>query len=49
MGEQLSLKAAMPLAEILVTCRKDVSNTGPWLIDVHDCTDRHLLLITEIG
>ena len=30
MGEQLSLKAAMPLAEILATCRKNVSNTGPW-------------------
>ena len=29
MGEQLSLKAAMPLAEILATCRKNVSNTGP--------------------
>ena len=31
MGEQLSLKAAMPLAEILATCRKNVSNTGPWI------------------
>ena len=30
MGAQLSLKAAMPLAEILATCRKNVSNTGPW-------------------
>ena len=30
MGEQLSLKAAMPLAEILATCRKNVSNTGLW-------------------
>ena len=30
MGEQLSLKAAIPLAEILATCRKNVSNTGPW-------------------
>ena len=29
MGEQLSLKAAMPLAEILATCRKNFSNTGP--------------------
>ena len=29
MEEQLSLKAAMPLAEILATCRKNVSNTGP--------------------
>ena len=29
MGAQLSLKAAMPLAEILATCRKSVSNTGP--------------------
>ena len=29
MAEQLSLKAAMPLAEILATCRKNVSNTGP--------------------
>ena len=29
MGEQLSLKAAMSLAEILATCRKNVSNTGP--------------------
>ena len=29
MGEQLSLKAAIPLAEILATCRKNVSNTGP--------------------
>ena len=29
MGEQLSFKAAMPLAEILATCRKNVSNTGP--------------------
>ena len=29
MGAQLSLKAAMPLAEILATCRKNVSNTGP--------------------
>ena len=28
MGAQLSLKAAMPLAEILATCRKNVSNTG---------------------
>ena len=32
MGEQLSLKAAMPLAEILATCRKNVSNTGPGLL-----------------
>ena len=23
-------KAAMPLAEIIATCRKNVSNTGPW-------------------
>ena len=29
MGAQLSLKTAMPLAEILATCRKNVSNTGP--------------------
>ena len=29
MGEQLSLKAAIPSAEILATCRKNVSNTGP--------------------
>ena len=29
MGEQLSLKAAIPLAEILAMCRKNVSNTGP--------------------
>ena len=29
MGAQLSLKAAMPLAEILATCRKNLSNTGP--------------------
>ena len=29
MGAQISLKAAMPLAEILATCRKNVSNTGP--------------------
>ena len=29
MGEQLSLKAAMPLAEIIATCRKNVGNTGP--------------------
>ena len=29
MGAQLSLKAAMPLVEILATCRKNVSNTGP--------------------
>ena len=29
MGEQLSLKAAIPLAEILATFRKNVSNTGP--------------------
>ena len=35
MGEQLSLKAAMPLAEILATCRKNVSNTGP-------CTAGHI-------
>ena len=27
----LSLRAAMPLAEILATCRKKVSNTGPGL------------------
>ena len=33
MGAQLSLKAAMPLAEILATCRKNVSNTGPRLIN----------------
>ena len=31
MGAQLSLKAAMPLAEILATCRKHVNNTGPWV------------------
>ena len=30
MGAQLSLKAAIPLAGILATCRKNVSNTGPW-------------------
>ena len=30
MGAQLSLKAAMPLAEILATCGKNVGNTGPW-------------------
>ena len=35
MGEQLSLKAAMPLAEILATCRKNVSNTGPWILWWH--------------
>ena len=36
MGEQLSLKAAMPLAEILATCRKNVSNTGPsWAGEIH--------------
>ena len=29
MGAQLSLKAAMPLAEILATCCKNGSNTGP--------------------
>ena len=34
MGAQLSLKAAMPLAEILATCRKNVSNTGPWSVDI---------------
>ena len=30
MEVQLSLKAAMPLAEILATCHENVSNTGPW-------------------
>ena len=32
MGAQLSLKAAMPLAETLATCRKNVSNTGPCIL-----------------
>ena len=55
MGEQLSLKAAMPLAEILATCRKNVSNTGPcswtqfWLALSHQLTNvtrmfKHLAL-----
>ena len=35
MGEQLSLKAAIPLVEILATCRKNVSNTGPWPASSH--------------
>ena len=30
MASQLSKKAALPLAKILVTCRNNVSNTGPW-------------------
>ena len=30
MASQLSKKAALPLAKILATCRKNVSNTGPW-------------------
>ena len=30
MGAQLSLKAAMLMAETPATCRKNASNTGPW-------------------
>ena len=38
MGAQLSLKAAMPFAEILAMCRKSVSNTGPWVVTgSHNC------------
>ena len=31
MGAQLSSKAVMPLAEVLATCCKNVSNTRPWV------------------
>ena len=41
MGAQLSLKAAMPLAEILATCRKNVSNTGPWIRPDRQAWDVH--------
>ena len=40
MGEQLSLKAAIPLAEILATCRKNVSNTGPWVVSLNQIVNK---------